>query len=280
MKKKAPWDKRGGRSAVGPALIIGVSAIFIGIAIWAFLKTASAPRVDRVTNCQIDKLPSVTAVLLDVTDPLTPIQAAAVSSALTAIRDAIPKYGRLEIYPLQPVRQSVIAPIFSGCSPGKSADMTKVVTDKPNNITENPDLADRNWKRLFGDKIDAAIHNTSTLSPANESPLLEGIQSVAVTAFSSSLAQQATTEKTLIIVSDMIHHTTDLSMYGGAPQFQTFAKTPYWARVRSSLGDVHVKVLLLVRDTRRNVQQPPLLDFWASYAAAGGGSLDHWKPAQ
>jgi len=279
MKKKAPWDRRGASSAVGPALIIAVIAIFAGVAIMAFRYNASIPFVDRVTNCRTDKWPSVTAVLLDVTDPLTPIQAAAVSRALIDIGDAIPKHGRLEIYPLQPVRQTVIAPLFAGCSPGKGTDMPKTITGEPNNITENPDLADRDWKRLFGDKIDAVIGSTATLPPANESPLLEGIQSVALTAFGDALSQ-ASPNKTLIVVSDMIHHTGELSMYGGAPPFEAFAKTPYWARVHPSLERVELKVLLLVRDTRRNVQQPPLLDFWARYAAAAGGSLEHWKPAQ
>jgi hypothetical protein len=280
MKKKAPWDKRSASSTVGPVLIIAVIAVFAGIAILAFRYNASTPSVDRVTNCRTDMWPSVTAVLLDVTDPLTAIQATAVSSALIEIRDAIPKHGRLEIYPLQPVRQTVIAPIFTGCSPGKGTDMPRTITGEPNNITENPDLADRNWKRLFGDKIDAVIRSTATISPANESPLLEGIQSVALTAFGGSLSQQETTIKTLIVVSDMIHHTDNLSMYAGAPQFDTFAKTPYWAKIHPSLEDVRIEIRLLVRDTRRNVQQPPLLDFWARYAVAAGGSLEDWKPAQ
>lgn len=250
---------------------IGIS-IIVGI-VWVSVAQNLARReVDLTTGCPKDKYESVTAVLIDLTDPISPVQSAALRNALLKIKAEVPKFGRLEIYPLKSVATSAIEPIFMGCSPGTGRDVDS-------SFYGNPELADRRWKRLFGDKVDLVVTEVQKISPQVISPVLEGIQSVAVTAFGTPLASLAS-EKRLVIISDMIHHTKDFSMYQGAPSFDTFRETQYYPKVKQSLRGASVDVFLIVRETRRNVQKPPLYKFWVEAIQASNGFLRYWEPLQ
>jgi hypothetical protein len=229
-------------------------------------------QTDRISGCPTDSYDSVTAVLIDLTDPINPVQAVALRNALTKIRNSVPKFGRLEIYPLEPVNTSAIEPLFVGCSPGNGKDVNS-------KFYGNPQLADRLWRQEFGDRVDGIIGRIEKLAPQDNSPLFEAIQSVAVTAFGTPLAESARS-KHLIIFSDMIHYTRELSMYDGAPPFQKFASSPYYARVRPDLRRATFDVYLIVRETRKSVQSPALYKFWVDYAAAADGYLSNWEPVQ
>jgi len=227
---------------------------------------------DRSNGCPNDRYDSVTPVLIDLKDPISPTPVAALRNALLKIRNEIPQFGRLEIYPLQPTSTSTIAPLFARCNPGSGQDVS-------NRILGNPELADRLWKREFADKLDAVLTDIQNLHPQSNSPILEALQSVAVTAFGLPLAEGAT-DKRLIIISDMIHHTSDLSMYGGPPMFDRFKETPYYLRVKPYLRHAKLDVYLIVRETARNAQQPALYKFWVEYAAASQGFIQKWEPLQ
>jgi hypothetical protein len=228
--------------------------------------------VDHATGCPTDRYDSITVVLVDLTDAVNPVQAAALRNALQKIRNEVPKFGRLEIYPVLPTTTVAIEPLFAGCSPGSGRDVD-------NRLYGNPDLADRLWNRQFADKINPTFKKLLDLQPQENSPLLEAIQSVAVTAFGTPIAELAT-KRHMVLVSDMIHHTTDLSLYQGAPEFSRFKATPYYLRIKPTLRDADVDVFLIVRETRKNIQQPPLYKFWVEHISSGEGYLRNWEPLQ
>ena len=269
--------QRGGRRQAHEARkawIIGISAavLLLGLASAGAYLHFTKRSTDRATGCPKDSYDSITVALVDLTDPVNPVQAAALRNALLKIRNGIPKYGRLEIYPLKPVTTSTIEPLFAGCSPGSGRDVD-------NAIYGNPELADRLWAKRFASKVDEVLRQLTQLPPQNNSPLLEGIQSVAVTAFGAPIAAHAS-EKKLILLSDMIHHTSDLSMYQGASDFKKFKTSQYYLRVKPILKDSDIDVFLIVRETRKSVQQPPLYQFWVEYAADAGGFLRDWNLLQ
>lgn len=251
--------------------LIGV-VIIAGIIVAAVALNLGRREIDRVTGCPKDGYASVTVALVDLTDPINPIQAAALRNALLKVLNDVPKFGRLEIYPLAPTTMSTIEPLFFGCNPGSGRDVDS-------RISGNPELADRLWKEKFADKVDSVVAELQKILPQENSPILEGIQSVSVTAFGSPLGDAAP-EKRILLLSDMIHHTSDLSMYQGAPTFDNFKNTQYYLRVKPFLRGAKVDVFLIVRDTRRNVQQPPLYKFWLEFMAASGGFLRNWEPLQ
>lgn len=255
-------------------VILGsIGALFIvGILVGSLILKAGSMRIDKSSGCPAGGYDSVTVVLVDLTDPVNPVQAAALRNALTDIRDSIPKYGRLEVYPLEPTTAHVIEPLFAACNPGNAKDIASP-------LYGNPELADRIWHKKFANRIDNVVNEIRKLPDAQLSPLFEGIQSVAVTAFGAPLAEHAK-DKRLIVISDMLQNTRDLSMYGAVPAFSDFKATPYHARVRPSLRDVNVDIYIIARDTRHNVQKPPLYAFWVDYFDDAGGYLRNWKPLQ
>jgi hypothetical protein len=243
---------------IGALLIIAI----VGLGLYFNLTKRDT---DRATGCPTDSYDSVTAVLVDLTDPIGPTQAAALRNALLKIRNDVPKFGRLEIYPLGSTTVTTIEPLFAGCSPGSGRDVD-------NRLYGNPELADRMWRKQFGDEM-------LKLPQSNESPIFEAIQSVAVTSFGTPKAEKAA-EKRLVIVSDMLHNTAQLKMYLGVPAFDRFKQTNYFVKVKPLLRNAQVDVYLIVRDTRRNLQQPPLYKFWVDFLAAGDGFLRNWEPLQ
>ena len=256
------------------AWIIGTAAVMIlavlgGTGVYLNFSKRST---DRATGCPTDRYDSVTIALVDLTDPINPTQAAALRNALLKIRNEVPKFGRLEIYPLKPTTMTTIEPLFGGCSPGSGREVDS-------RFYGNPELADRLWTKLFASNVNTVIGQLSSLSPQDNSPLLEAIQSVAVTAFGTPIAENAA-DKRIIVFSDMIHHTPQMSMYQGAPAFERFKKEQYYLRVKPTLRGANVDVYLIVRETRKNVQQPPLYKFWLEHAADAGGYLRKWEPLQ
>jgi hypothetical protein len=248
------------------------TAIIVGIVALAVYLNVTRRDTDRKTGCPTDHYDSITAVLVDLTDPISPTQAAALRNALLKIRDDVPKFGLLEIYPLASTATNTIAPLFSGCSPGSGRDVD-------NRLYGNPELADRIWRIQFANKIDQVAGEMLKLPRAENSPIFEAIQSVTVTAFGTPMAEKSDFKR-LVIISDMIHYTSQLSMYQGAPTFDRFKQTPYYTKVKPLLRDAKVDVYLIVRDTRRSVQQPPLYKFWVEYFAGGDGYLRNWEPMQ
>ncbi len=246
-------------------LILGaIGVVIIAGVVWLnVVQNFNSRELDRTTGCPKNGYDSVTAVLIDLTDPISPIQSAALRNALLKIKSEIPKFGRLEIYPLKSITRSALEPIFTGCNPGRGVDVDS-------SIYGNPALAD---------KVDSVVAEVQDIQPQDNSAVLEGIQSVGVTAFGSPSANLAS-DKRLVIISDMIHHTRELSMYQGAPAFLSFKETQYYLRIKQSLRGAKVDVFLIVRDTRRNVQQPPLYKFWVELIASSNGFLRNWEPLQ
>lgn len=247
-------------------------AIIIGIIVTSVKLNLGKVETDPISGCPKTGYPTITAVLVDLSDPINPVQAAALHNALLKVRNEVPKYGRLEIYPLKSTATSTIEPLFFGCSPGSGRDVDS-------RFYGNPDLADRHWKQEFADKVDSVIGELKTIQQQNISPIMEGLQSVTVTSFGPPLSQAAS-EKRVILVSDMIHHTTELSMYRGVPDFEKFKMTQYFPRVRPAFRNAKVDVFLIVRDTQNNIQKPQLYKFWVEFVDASGGFLRGWEPLQ
>lgn len=265
---------RGSRSAVargwlliGLALLLLANLVGVGVALKLEEKT-----LDRSSGCPTDGYSDATAVLIDLTDAITPVQAAALRNTLRKIRDDVPRYGRLEIYPLHPTENSALPALFAACSPGSGRDVDS-------RLYGNPELADKIWRERFATEVDAVIKQLEDAVPQESSPIFEGIQSVAVTSFGTPLGERVS-RKRLVLISDMIHHTPQLSVYQGAPEVRTFRETPYYARTKPMLRGANVDVFLIVRDTRRDVQSPALYRFWVEYFQSAEGYLRNWEPLQ
>src|SRR5690606_9539026 len=85
--------------AVGLVAILGILITFITL-------SYTRPRVDAATFCPEDGPTSVTAVLIDVTDPLNPSQGQALETRIASVREGIERGGALELYLVAPVEDA------------------------------------------------------------------------------------------------------------------------------------------------------------------------------
>jgi hypothetical protein len=227
--------------------------------------------VDPLTGCPKDKFDTITTVLVDLTDPVTPVQGAAIKNILLKVRDTVPKFGRLEVYPLESVATKTIDPLFAACSPGTGADVDS-------KLYGNPELANKNFNLKFAAKLDDVIDNLKKLPQQNNSPIFEGLQSVAVTSLGTP--QVSSAKKRVIIISDFIHHTSQHSMYQGVQSFKQFRTSAYYPQIKPQLAGAKVDYFVIARETMRRVQQQPLVDFWFEFTEASNGVVGEWNPAQ
>ena len=227
--------------------------------------------INPQTGCPTGAFDTITTVLIDLTDPVTPVQGAAIKNILLKVRDTVPKFGRLEVYPLESVATKTIDPLFAACSPGTGADVDS-------RFYGNPDLANKRYNERFSTKLDEVIKGLKKLPPQNNSPIFEGLQSVAVTSLGTP--QAALAKKRVIIISDFIHHTQQHSMYQGVQPFKQFRTSAYYPQIKPQLVGATVDYFIIARETMRRVQGQPLVDFWFEYTEAANGVIGDWNPAQ
>jgi hypothetical protein len=272
VRKSKSRRSREARNWQGALMIGFVVLSLAGIAGSALYFVSQRRPIDAATNCPTDRLDHVTAVLIDLTDPISKTQQVALSNALTELRDKTPQYGRLDIYTITSAAGADRNPLFSLCNPGTGANIDS-------NLTGNRALADRIWKRDFGEKIDVALDQATRVTPMEASPLLEAVQFVAARTFGVPIVRDAGAKR-LIVVSDLLHHSADLSLYRQTPQHSEFRRGQYYTRIKPQLQGASVELLVLFRETRRNAQQRPLQNFWEEHIREAGGRLELWKPLQ
>ena len=265
-RKKSRRDSDDRRGTVYIIIALIGFVLFGGTGIYVFINSVET---DRETGCPRGALASVTSVLIDMTDRIGPVQTASLRNTLMAVRDDTPQYGRLEVYALGPITSKPLEPIFSGCNPGGRETAS-------NPLIGNAALAEKNWKKKFADKLDETVIKISQQEPQNSSPIFEGIQSVAVTSFGVPAAENA--HRKLVIISDLIQHGTEMSMFQGVPDFETFKNTQYFAKVRTNLHRADVELIWIPVSTKKNIQTPHYQDFWLKYIDSGNGIVVRWAP--
>ncbi|MBF5094111.1 hypothetical protein F1643_06040 [Azospirillum sp. INR13] len=217
-----------------------VAATTIGYFYWSAIQ-AHVPLNDQ-TLCPTSGPTSITAVLIDRTDAFNPVQQAEIRKRLEHVKREVPKHGAIEVYVVAPVVKAVLSPEIKVCNPGNPKDASK--------WTDNQRMAERLWRARFADKVDQVFVSAVSPDEASSSPIMESIQSLAITAFSDHDAHDR--EKRLIIVSDMLQHSGVASVYKGVPNFEQSRNAVAFRQLRSDLHGARVEVLLVRRETAKN----------------------------
>ncbi|HYC02403.1 MAG TPA: hypothetical protein VED40_03875 [Azospirillaceae bacterium] len=263
-KRRQSRREREKAGNVKGAVLLSLAAIFaVGVGYFSWKANSEAVELDKTTLCPTAGPTSVTAVVVDRTDTVTPVQRQLLVDKFNEIRGAVPKYGLLEIYTVNPVQASVLKPEFSLCNPGDGSDLS--------HWTSNPRMANRTWGTVFNAPLAAVLDGMLEASEARQSPILETIQSVAATAF----APHDAVPRTLVVVSDLLQHSDNLSQYQGVRDFEELRKTPALTRVKADLREVDVRVLYIRRDTAKGVQGAAHIRFWQAYFADQGATLSN-----
>lgn len=247
-------------------IIIGLLVIiFSGGGFAYFWLTGHRVALDE-SFCPTDQPPSlVVAVLLDLSDPINPVQRADVLNRLLDLRDEIPRYGSIEIYAAGSTTEGLRTPLFKACNPGRP--------DEINQWAEPLQKARNRWQNEFETPLRTTLEQSLLSQPANESPILESIQSVSISAYSGNRLTGA--PKRLVIVSDMLQNTKNLSHYRERPDFARFRQSSSYVHTRAILEGVEIEILYLRRRDASHIQDRHHIEFWQQYFADQGGTIVH-----
>jgi hypothetical protein len=250
---------------IGWSLLILVALIFLGGGIYYFGFADSAISIDPVTNCPKDiSEASVSTVLIDTTDPLSPVQAEFLKKDLDVRAESVPRFGELELFDVEPSSNQLISPVLDVCNPGNKSDT--------NQWTGNPTLMDRRWHDKFLNRVDLGVGKMlSPLPSTASSPIMEEIQQVAVEAFADR--KVTNDQKSLVIVSDMIQNSPALNQYRETPTFKEFQRRPGYIRVKPMLDRVDVTILYVRRPTSARIQNRDHVIFWRLFFKDAGANV-------
>jgi hypothetical protein len=239
-------------------MLIVVLLIVVGIGAAYFYSKKNTPEIDKNTFCPKSGATSVTALLIDATDNLSVQQKQAFLSAFQSLRDSIPLSGRLDLYFIHNTQTSLLKPVVSLCNPGHGAEISELVG--------NPRHVEQTWQDGFGQPLEREITQLLNASPEKESPILESIQSVVLTSLSAPIDRDK--PKKIIIVSDLMQHTSNASLYRGTPAIESIIQNKSFTRMKSDLRDIDISVWMLARDNA--LSRSKLVELWQRIFAEQG----------
>jgi hypothetical protein len=233
--------------ALMAVMIAGVLGVG-GLLAW---RRATAVVRDKVSSCPITGPVAVHAVLVDNSDPLTPLQAQRLAQRVEIIAHSAALDERVDYYLLTAGGDAVAAPEVSLCRPPSDG----------NALTENPERIRRAYVAKYLEPLRGALRNTETPQESATSPIMESIKAVCVGAFG---ALPSGVPARLTIASDMIENTRVLNQYRPYETNAFLRSTP----LSGVLADCHgaeVDILYLTRLRDSRFQTRAHQQFWEKF---------------
>lgn len=262
-KRKTALQRRKSAETYKAIRNIAIVAAAFGIVGFAYWQAVlSHKSLDEITLCPAEPS-SVTVLLVDVTDPMNLPQRQDFLNQLDRLSASIPRYGKLIITKVDPVSDRLLKPVITRCNPGTAEDETE--------ISGNPQRLTKLHREQFEAPLKTAYEKLLTATGADRSPILESIQSVALTELQRS--GDAGLPKRLVVASDLLQNTDAASFYRGLPHPAEFTASQAFSRVRTDLRGVDVELWMLQRGDSVTTQPRSLPDLWDNIISKQGGTL-------
>lgn len=249
----------------GTIAFVVVASIVAGVGYYML----SQPKgLNPQTMCPADGPTGHYVLLVDKTDPLTFTQKQAFSVILRElIEKGVPEGYLFTVFVLGEDFKEHAAPLVELCNPGSGAGKS--------DITANLKKLRLRYEDKFLEPLmkqsDALLATRSALV----SPILEMLQIVGINAFHK---HDIKGKRRLIVMSDMLQNTPQMSMYRGAVDYAGFAASDYGKRAQAELHDVEVELHYLMNapqlQTKRN------LKFWEDYFNKAGARIVAVRPLE
>ena len=244
--------------AIAALLLLGVGARFTIFA-------PGPPDRDPETGCPEAGPAALTAILVDVTDQVGAISRADVLAHLDEYVANSREDEMVLAYEAKPVGSEIGAPLLSVCHPGDP--------DQASEWTENPRLIRRRLEERFERPLEQLFADLLGRESAQTSPLMESVQSVAVSVLGRH--EYADLPKRLILVTDLMQNTRSLSFFRQAVDYDAFAATVGADALRTDLRGTAVEVLFVQRAAHQSLEDSrDLVDFWQRWIEDQGGTLN------
>jgi len=238
--------------------VVAVIAV-LGVVYYAI--SSSNRRLDETTLCPTHP-DSNTVLLVDVTDPMTVAQRQDFFNELQRLKNSIPRYGRLTVIKVDSASEHLLSPVIERCNPGAASDVSE--------LSGNPKAVEEQRTR-FNQSLDQAFESLTRASGADASPILESVQSAALTVLQAPGNEGQ--PRRLIIVSDLLQNTAGANFYQRLPDPSAFIESPAFRRARTDLRGVDVELWMLERPDTAQTQPSALRDLWTRIIEAQGGSI-------
>ena len=255
------------------AVIVPAVLILCGFFVFGQLSQPQA----GADHCPLDgQFAAHVAVLVDPSDALTAVQQRSALGRLIESLDRVPERAEIRIYSVARIGRDGRA----------GADLRLCVPPHPDSIGwlagrlwGNYRLNAMNYDRDFIEPLRLVLGELLAAPSDSVSPIVEAIQAASVDAFPQA---STTVSRELIVVSDMVQHTIDLSFFREAPDFGVFGGSPVYATLRVDLAGVTARIFLLARrGMPGRLQGDRLQEFWDDYFIDSGTSGEpQWVPVE
>jgi len=263
---RGPRQRRDGGGSTISAWLVGglaillISAILGGYTYLRLTKTA----YDTATMCPIAGPAAVHAMLIDRSDPISPLQTQRLQQILRAIIDGAVVNERIDLYILSQDGLQSETPVVSLCRPPSEGNI----------LVQNPEHIHAAYLARFVAPIEQSLTGLTQASELPNSPIMESIKAVCVAAFGGL---RDGTPAYLTVVSDMIQNSPALNQYRPY-DFATFARGPGMAQVTADCHRAQVDILYLLRprDAARQTRAHEL--FWEQFFNRMNAVLQRVEP--
>jgi hypothetical protein len=206
---------------------------------------------------------SFLAVLVDVTDPMSLPQRQDLRNKLEELKDSVGRYGKIVIFKVDASREQLLSPVLEVCNPGSASDVSGISAD--------PKAIQKTYQEKYQAPVDRAFQQLMVASGSEASPILQSIQSVALTELKEPQARDK--PQKLIVISDLLQNTKGLSFYGRRPSAEEVMQSSEFATARTDLRGVDVELWMLQRPDFSTTQPRGLADLWDQLITAQGGNV-------
>lgn len=243
---------------------------FAIIAGYLVLRTQASSEValNEENLCPVNGPNSITAILLDVTDPISDITGLDLRNEFQSLISTISKGSLIQVYALTE-KEGELELTFSGCNPGDGQSVSE--------WTNNPRIAQERWEKGFQRPLDEISKRLQSGDSGNQSPIMAAIQRINTEAFGPPAYKSL--PKTLVIASDMIEHTAAYSMYREGPVYSKYEVSPASSMFRTPLQNVSLRILEFQRPDLAFTDLD-LANFWKEWVAGNSGQLTSFKRLQ
>ena len=180
-----------------------------------------------------EKISQYNVFIIDVTDRLSPQQKGELINNLETYINESPKNSWHEFYQVGSTKDNLLEPLL------KSKSVYSTVGPE-NYLTSSPKRQRMLWQENFVAPLKKRLEESFDTPEAKESPILESIQSAAITCLNKSEAQKA--PRRIILVSDLMQNTDSLNFYNSIPSFESLLKNEQYRRLRTNLEGVQFQI--------------------------------------
>jgi hypothetical protein len=234
--------KKKDQNLIGILLIISVILIFIIlISIYAYA---------RLTPATISQY---NVYIVDVTSKLTPQQKGELINHFKKYINESPKNSWHELYIVDLVEDELLKPLLTLKS-------TFSLSESENYLTSNPEKQKEIWLKKFVEPFKHHLEKTFNALESSKSPILESIQSTAISCLNKPEA--VNTPRRIILVSDLMQNSEGMNFYQGIPATDNIIQNEYYRKTRTNLKGVSFEILKL-NDNLSQKDSKKLIELWS-----------------